>query len=1856
MKKLGGKSFWIILIISIVSLIILTLGVILLTRENSKEFYSSGYIISSSATKSDKLYFKDKTIYKENVFDEYVFKDVDNKEVSTNKNNFIHYLDNSLSFMKNGVILDLDNINTSLVPYYNITDKSIIKYNNGGYYIENEDKTLIFGNFLGKITDNKYIVVGTNIRVQLAGSNESISGNYFEILFTEEGVVKIENAEGSYQTASEGSIIYVGDKIKINLGEKNVYLNDSSRLSLNEMTIDGNENIDIKPSDGKVKNNEKGNDKTEDGSGTGQTGQDTPTTPTTPSGDDSQSGTTKEPTSVVKKEVSVDLVAAKAGINSIEASFQIIDTADFIKGNLILTLVNTDTGKTVYKKTLVNASDIQSVNIESLSPDSNYVMTISEENNETGIEYFKKMFKTDTLDISLVREYVTQNSLSYSIDFGTSNVKSLNISIYDKENKQVGETHTIYNSTDNLILFEGLEKNTTYNIKVDSVVFNNLNNSDVYTINTSDITLKQKPELGEISVKVKDDGKEFSLLMEEAKDEDKSITKYIYEIYKAEDITEEGIQNSPAYTFTTNKLEEQKLKLGENNILSNIDYRFRVVVEYYDNYKYNQIETSFSNYFQVLGKPTITFELNEEETSFNVIVGTVKINDEGCTVPNTGRTCFDQKNNFSIKYYGKDKIKKDIQGVTFSSDTMTYEMSLRGLLEDTTYTFEVYADVDMQNGLGLQERMYIGEFTAKTKGTKALKMQNWKDNNYTYEDPISVSTELISTDPTDTSVDKITSITFNIYGGNVKNSILPEPLGTFTTEGNIKEYYYNKEFELKSSMFGIENLDALRELSGGKLLKEYTIEVTDAYDETKTNKFEIQNNMYVFKTPSILLLEDEVSTPEILVDEITNKMTASGEYSIKEDQNLDDDTIRGYKVTAIYDKDKINSVLKTVDNPIRAIEFYAYDRDGKIIDTKTVSTVGNNNNEVYFFLENGTPDEVEDKEMRRGNSYKFSYILKIDTNDDGKEDDTYPSNKPTSKIYNAVKKSPSFRMYVSNSTKNTITYKYSVVDIDNALVKNTEQDKYLLYYSINEEEYNTPIEITNEFKEVTLNNLNNSDIYTISYERKELKSVEASKVNLNKFYFDGYHDGKTSGIKYQLEYGNFDNRLKVVVEDNDFLNRVSAYYLTLESGSLKYEKVYSDFNTSDIESCGGKKCFIVDYADIASFKGKDIKVNLTAFYDTGYIGLEQKTIIGDYFEKLGLVDNKTSSKTGYVYQENSILAAGRYIYIKDNGSNVVFEYNTKPMGILSSIITNNGTSFKITTNNLVDIDKNKFVKYGEITNTTNNFFPILSGIYESNVKYLNLKVLDMVDIPTENNTFKFTSITPKVSSKVKPLINGGVFNIDLSVDEETLKTDFIKTGDNYNFYIEIYKETLCDKEDEECTPTKEEVKTVTTTYDKLNEVTIIGLDPDTTYTYRILADMNKQGKKEITPLFDYNRAGYVEYKNTFKTLNKDNVLDTLKVTVSSEVGETTYSKRTLNINIGLKTNTNFDILYEIYDINDELKYSRTIPNTDFNISSRGVITAKYLEDISGNDFVFGSDYYTLKIYAVTTDLNRKLELYNDKIKQVASSIYIDVPELSNPVISIDNQEALVAATASGYEHSIKYKISVKDPHRVIIDGKYTVELQNSANKNICTNPNDCIVEVDIKNNTCNFKNGKTCTILSNGNNGQVIEVVFEKLKPNTNYVVYALANTYRNNVSLKEEEKTSKVDVRKSQYTKSDLGFSLGNVTPTAIAKNKMVVTFVGASNIANYIKGIEYSVAIQNGDIITSGTIGTTTDTKEDIVFTLDSDNFPYLTINLPDEKEFGENNVINITYYYLDSEGKISILKLNNETVFDYNFKYNK
>lgn len=1870
MKKVRNKSFWLILILSIVTLIALIIGVIFLTRKSSKEFYNAGYIISSTASENAKYYFDENTTYKENIFNEYIFKDVDNNEVTTSKDNFIHYLDGSLSFMKNGVILDLDNFNEKLVPYYNVTDDVILKYNNGGYIVENSDKTLTFGNLLGRITDDKYIVLGSDVRIKLAGNEEAVKGKYFELLFVEDGIVKVENNEGSYQTTTEGTVIFVGDNIKIDLDSKKVFYDEEEKLILDEMTINGNENINIDTS--KVKEDNKDNNGNSTGEGTGTS--DTPSNDNTDiPGDSEGTGSSgNDETVQIKKEVSVDLVKALLDINSLNATIQVVDTANAINGNLILTLYDVDNSKTIYTRMLSSTSDLQEVVVNSLSPNTNYYMSIKD---SEGYEYLTRNLRTSNLDISLKREMVTTSSISYSVDFSNDeNVKSASISLYDDDT--LINSYTV-DRDNNSIEFTGLESNTNYNVILDNVVFKNTSYSQTYTINTSVLTLKEKPILGSINVKSNEEAKTFELTMDTPTDVNNSISSYVYKIYDVDTLTEDNVDTiTPIYTFSTVNLKNEVLKLGENGLLSNKNYVYRVTVKYYDNYKENEIDTELSSPFIIAGLPLVNFE--DIEIDFNSVYLKLTLKDEGCTVPVKGRTdCTYQGNSTDtsdifIKYRsGRNTDSKTINNVNFDSESLTYDLKLSGLSENTSYTFEVWGNYNLYNDKGLQTNKLLGTYTVTTAGMENLTMSNWKKNEYSSNTPISVNTELVNTIATSTIIDKLESFNVNLYIGSGTSGTL---LGSYTIEGNnnIKANYYNKSFNINTSLFDITDINSLRELSGGKISRYYTIEIADAYDAEKTNKFNIQNNTFIYEVPAILLLEDEVSSPDVLVEEITktqaqalnNEETGDSNFisAFKESgitlSGLSSGTVVAYKVTAKFDEQKVQSYFQG-DSPIKELNFYAI-MNGKEIENKIVDFASFSSSEnyiAYFFLDIGTDYNTIDDVLRRGNTYTFAFDMNIDTDNDNKVDSIYPNTRSTSGTYTSNKQEPIITMYIDSTTETTLTYKYNITDIDNALVK--ENNKYYIHYTIGDsEEYTAEISNTATSESTfTIENLTNDVVYTMSY-YKALNKNGKPNIMSTKYYFDGYYDGKNYNLNYKLEYYDFDNILTINLGNNNFLNRVSAYLVTFTSGELKYEKVITEPSQCGTEE-NTYKCIEIDYSEISEFKGKNITIEVDAFYDTGLAGYHITSKLGNYFYNLGLVSAKLKSRTGFVYQIVGNEKAGNYYYIYKN-SNDKIEPTTSstPKGILvvEPTLKSSSEQSTLTTNNILDIINYKFVEYGTIGQSKNKIDITTNGIkLQSNNTLIVPKVLDIVNLGTDNS-FKFTSIIPEVTTNVTPLINGGIIDINLSINENTFTTDFVKTDGKYKFYIDIYT-----KDEEENLVF---VNTIKTDYDNLTNISFAGLNPDSTYYYKIAADMNINGESKKAYLFAKKKNGYIEYINDFNTLGKDDILSKIEYSHSSSKGDNTYSYRQLKILSTLKSKINFDVKYQIYvnnliedidNINIEPTYKGIVKNSEITEKNNAI----YYFDISGNDFVFGNNYYRIVVTAVTTDDEPKeLVLYNNILTLGQAGLFEELKEPSiaaTPSTDIDNSK-------DSYNYYIDYTINVTDTDRVINDGKFNIELEDSTYENICSNTEDCIVEVDLFNLTCSLSNNSiasNCSV-TESNNSFIIDIRYNNLEPDTNYFIYAYANIYRNNLSL--AKKDSVVYIRKGQYTRSALNFSLGSPTLTA-KENKLIMTFVGSTNIEKSIVGIEYNVNEEGAGKIASGTMGlipssTSTSVKDavkekDLIYIIDKeDNYPYIEISIDSDKKLGKTNFITITYYY-EVNGNLEKLSINGKTIQQYYVK---
>jgi len=1121
MKKMFNKKFFIIFGSTITLLIVLSVAMIFLTKENTKTFTREGYIIASgnSEDSSVKYYFDEGTSYKKNISSQLVFTDTSGEKVTVETDNFMHYIDGGIKFLKNGVIMDLNSVNTSTVPYYNITNKSVLEYSKKSYYIETIDKTLAFNNIAGRISDNKYIFAGTNVKLQLAGNENLIEGDYFEVTYIEDGIVKIENQEVSYQTTAENSYLLVDDTIRIDLGNKKIYYDGEEKMSLSQMTIDGNENIEIVPEE-----DEEDNDGSGGGEGDGtDTGEDQTGTEGTDGENDNppdvnQPGTDpEEPTdgeetepgiedgeqgegdgtgtgtgTSTQRNASVEIVKAEVGVNNISASFIVNDPDNTIKGDLVLHITNTDTGKRVYSTVIDKTKSEVDINVSTLSPDSNYILSINEETNEEyDTQYFQKLFKTESLDIALEKKYTTQDSLAYEVVFGEeTEVASAKISLYDKEYQPVSES-VVVTKENNIAYFENLTSNTTYNIVLDDIIMNSFEYNQVYSISKTTKTLKQTPYLEGLTTSVDDETNTFTVGVDRVVDIDESITKYSYYIYKADDITQENIDTLlPVKIIEKNDKGKVNIGIDNENILPKTNYKFKIVAEYYDNEKYGEFETELSDNFILSGKPTIEFIKDEQNTSFNKISGTIILTDDSCTVPMNGRSCSSIKkyeNNFSLEYKIINSTEKvTLNEISFNPHTLEASIEIDNLLANTEYIFNLYGDVDLLDGQGLRKKYLIGTFRASTSTIEILTVDwDWDPTKATTSDLINVSARISPSGENKDLGSSIQNLTLNLYSGDVaaelKAGAVIEPLKSKQLTGELAEAFYNNfsvintkdTFEITDQtreiideetgeVIGTETIKAievLKAMTHDSLLNNYTIEITDVYDAGFTNKLQIENNYFKFVTPPLFLMEYSLETPKITAESVENitldtDTELADALGTKYNKKLLDNTIVGYKLNAVASLDRMFSFL-----PIKELIYYVCDANEdadctveNAVMTKSIDVNQTTNLATTLYVDYGTKYGTTDEKLTRGHDYIFKLKFSVDTDNDGEADAYYPTTEVETGIMKTPKQAPSYSTYIVNSTENTADYAITFDDIDNALY----EDK--IYYTIDDELKNSIIE------------------------------------------------------------------------------------------------------------------------------------------------------------------------------------------------------------------------------------------------------------------------------------------------------------------------------------------------------------------------------------------------------------------------------------------------------------------------------------------------------------------------------------------------------------------------------------------------------------------------------------------------------------------------------------------------------------------------------------------------------------------------------------------------------------------------------
>ena len=1851
------KSFGIIMSLSIICLILLIVGVFFLTQNNKQTFTKSGYIISYKSGNTEVYNFDKGEEYRHNVSGNLTFKDEEKNKVEATLDNFIHYENGDIAFLKNGVILNLANVNDSIIPYYNITNKSLIEFIDNKYHIKNANGDLSIDSWIGKISENKYIVASQNISAKLSGNADLMVsqavGSFFEITYIEDGVVIISDGINTRSTTADKSYIYIGENTVINLGDKYIYYNDEPKLSLDQMTIDGNENIEIIPPEEDPNSGGSDGEGNEDGNGTGENNEQTPppvqepTDPTVeppeePNDDENQDDNENDvPEVSITKNPIFKVVNANITANKMDLELQIIDEYNVIKSSPNVAVINMKTAQTVYRSTIDDISNIVTISTPSgtLAPDTNYIVSITGNYTNEDIsydkQYFQRVFVTEGLDIELQKSFVTKDSITINTTVGNADaVKGYDISIFDKDNNEIERRNITVTNSNQEITFSNLKSNSDYKVVLNNITYNNVVYTDIdegssyrengdYTLTLDVKTLKKSPIVTDVKATVNKEMTKVTFDIGEVIDEDKAVTGYRYYIYKYNNVTGEGGKDPVMDPIVKKDSTPFEVDIDGKNLITGQSYRYMVVVEYNDNEKDVEYNSGYSNSFVAGAVPSVSFALDNNKTTFNTLSGEIKIADDNCTVPIEGRNCYDAPNTIYIRYYetGSTTLNYSTVEADFDPVNLTYKFEATGLKANTNYMLEVFGGVDFKDGNGLQSCdadlyeqgacVQIGEsMNASTKSIVPITV-NWGDEKIsTAEQVFSLGGNILaSTNNSDAEANALTNLTINVYASNTENIEDGKHIGSVDFTSELKKNFFENKFTISATNTFNMNIDQLKAKTDGLLTRYYIFEITNATDSAGINSITVENNTYAFEINTDLRADDILGDPWMDVE-------------IKNVNNVANRAI----VTANYDSENL---LKLYPNANYYMHMGVcslttgdcHDLSQEKMDELTGSYTKTFNYQAGtdYYTKDAITNTNGNIVLYRGNKYQFRFYITVDDQKDNTIDYFYPGRIEKEYVKSdpviANKQEPNFYFNIVSSTKDSITYAYTMYDSDKALYKEEGKENYSLYYTVDDQEYEVPLTM-NKNTEFTISNLKNGSKYNIYYKtaiNKTGSTEEDVDIGYEKTYtFDGFYNLDDYGLKYILENNETSNKITIKILDTEnareILDRISTYELEVKSNTVTIRnRFFSELKDCEANS-GCIKYLDYHYRDIEDFADRTLSVNLYGYYDTGLIS--------------------QPSEYGYLVQQNSNETGQGTYLVLNNSSNLVESDLPKDLYYYETNQSTFNLYNLIYNNNLLEYKDARIKKLNINLTRTNEGYK--NGNYTINFKNVDKKQINIDE--SSDNTFKFYSITPDISTTYNPIINGADITLtSSSITENVLKKDFIADEDGkYYYYVELYNEDTSTKIDTK----KVEISTTGTT-----DFTFENLDDNTTYTYKVFAYLDKNGKTYVrlndTTLCETSNCVPTTY--SFTTLSGNQLYGDMISTHQASSSEDKYLNRNLNLDLTLNNELvnvtkNYDLVINLIE-NDEIVDTKTIANQDLETNN------KIDFDITSYDTIFGDNYFKIQLLAKTTTTTgeKQVEIYND---------FINLKELILPTITV-TKSAKTEIVDSNYIYSLEYNIAITDNDKVIKDGTYSVRLLDSYGTEVAK-----IDDIDVE----ELRTIKFATSLDEVDKYNVIA----NLVANREYTLEITFNTYTNNKSLRDEAEANGADYSQyinkthvynySIYTSGIYGVSLGELSISATT-NSVIMNFFSSANLTNITK-MDYTITKegQSAPITTNTyTIGEGMDKMFTVIEGSNQDK--YYRLILDDENiklEPKTTYMITFQFYITDEHGEYQAISTSNNSKY--------
>lgn len=1644
-------------------------------KENTKVFEDPGYILQSASSQSqkiDKYYFNADEEYKIKNNQKVIFKDTSGDEVTTGKDNFIHYNNGSISSLKKGVLINLANIEQDPITYYSIAANQVVNKQGDNYWINHLNGRLQFTNLIWKISDTKYLIAGNGMTVSFNdGTTKEING-YLELEYLDNQVIKIYNQEIIYQTISSNVNIKLPDNIEINLQSKTVSKNGETRMNLANMVIDSDDNVEIQEEEEKESKNEteeqmqnetsenknvqnsEDNDKTNqnvhsntNGDGSIQSGDGSINTgETTGTGDSLGTGSSSGSIAGGTEEVIEDLPELVAPVFKVEsfevdsislkAQITIEDNESRLVRDPYIKILENATGKTVYAKEEALGTYNIDISVSTLTPYTDYTLVIESGYDVDGITYTKnfvyKIFKTKSVGISFEKDVFTNNSLKFKITVDSdSKVKSAQLSLVSQSGS-IDQTYEVGNGTTegSTAEFIGLLSNTDYTIKLTNVLYDGQIISNGFEQEKTFKTLKNKPEISGPDFEMDKRTSTFTLKLLNSTDTDNGIEKYRYEIYDTRISLDEG---TPVYTREVANKDDIVVNVDEKVLFRGVPYTFKVIAVFNDNEKTVEYESEYSDVMKLDGVafPTVRFE--KETITYERIQGKLIIEDPNNTISN------DETNKLIITYTDSTGYTRQI----IYQGGLTIPIDVNDLRSNETYKFRIYTTIDLKDDNDPIDECYIGGAIIRTLNPDPLVgtfIQDTEDTknafkvNFNLRKLVTDTSGSIDTnnpdDPTlqDLEAKTLANLEFRIYAGQpIQNgdgtvSMPGTPIRTVKIKdeyaqdpysSKIKEDYYDNIKTITPSFFGADNKDF-------KDLK-YTIQVLNATDYTYGGGNTIPlveglGNSYCVIT-STGYVPDYPDEQEKAID-VTTIRNRDKEESRPE---LDAETVVGYKVQARYDNSQ-NYATKVIYTMIDSVTGEAI--SSQELDVREDGIIPS----ATFDISDGTKYGVQDTdEARRGNTYYFTYKVYLDLNHDGEGETEWPLVEDgvtlKSEEVTPSKQSPRIIMYPSISNENSVTYKYKCADIDNALEKN----EFTAYINSTNKKDIKAINANTEnvFEEITFENLitGNLEIRTV---QRTVKTENTEDILLAYQYFEGKTN--ISDVKYSVELDV--NSVNITISgDEEKINRIVAVKVAFTDTATQKITIVKDLNKVN------NKMLSISLNNIADLLNKETRVTVAAYYDTGVTGYDTQSQYVAYQKSYKSGEDiyyYSINKEGNIVPTTTISANMFKSTIQDSNSNTIRTYR------ISNPIDNKSENFNL--------------------NYSENGFK-----YQNDV--VLQKEIDLQELVVDgSNIINFDLIIPSISL----LKEDSTSELDIYEELDRVKFNANITN-NENIEIQDNKIIVELWQTDENLGNSQKVKDIEIPLDKFNEtIEIAGLEPKAYYYIRFKALIrNKTGSEEFIEKYlydtDFDTVGKYYYFSTLANVSVENI---------SVIYEAkSYQDKNLKINYTLDKVLGYQkVRHRIYKWNNE-----TQDYTDFMLEFYDDLPKEIMEELvnvnPGSEFTFGTRY---KIFITPiAEINNNGEQKEIELGTSEKEFYLNA--LTAPLVGIDGYR-MDTQTEDGETivgNKVVFKVTMYDNSRIVVDNKYTIKIYNERYEDVTPEEYKVEFSTDDVNNTFELNDAST---------------------------------------------------------------------------------------------------------------------------------------------------------------------------------------